>query len=109
MCKCASRELFSADARELGHEVNQTAQTSNKHRNFTYMIAASHKNTEGNREKSPMKFYEMALKQKKNRLEMRTFCASASMDRLHNGQNFEKIRTKHLKLSKIAKFGCEML
>ncbi len=40
------------------------------------------------------------------------------MDRLHNGQNFEKFRNskihyysikEHLKLSKIAKFGCEML
>ena len=39
---------FSTDAREPGHEVNQTAQTSgsnihqtsNKHRNFTYMIVA---------------------------------------------------------------------
>ena len=35
------RELFSSDAREPGHEVNQTAQTSNKHRNFTYMIVTS--------------------------------------------------------------------
>ena len=40
------------------------------------------------------------------------------MDRLHNGQNFEKLRhskihyhstKQHLKLSKIAEFGCEML
>ncbi len=40
------------------------------------------------------------------------------MDRLHNRQNFEKFRNstvhyysikKHLKDSKIAKFGCEML
>ena len=40
------------------------------------------------------------------------------MDRLHNGQNFEKFRNskihyhsikEHLKLSKIAKCGCEML
>ena len=41
MCKNASRELFSSDAREPGHEMNQTAQTSNKHPNFAYMIVAS--------------------------------------------------------------------
>ncbi len=41
MGKYASRELFSSDAREPGYEVNLTAQTSNKHRNFTYMIVAS--------------------------------------------------------------------
>ena len=40
------------------------------------------------------------------------------MDRLHNGQNSEKFRNskiyyhytnEHFKLSKIAKFGCELL
>ena len=44
--------------------------------------------------------------------------AHKSIDRLHNGQNFEKFRNskihydsikEHLKLSKIGKFGCEML
>ena len=52
-----------------------------------------------------------------------SFCSSQElrhfqMDRLHNGQNFDKFRNskihyhsikKHVKLSRIVKFGCEML
>ena len=34
-------ELFPSVAREPGHEMNQTVQTSNKHPNFAYMIVAS--------------------------------------------------------------------
>ena len=49
--------------------------------------------------------------------EFKPYMHAYQIDRLHNGKNFEKFRHKihyhsikeHLKVGKIAKFGCEML